>query len=422
MLDKMLDNVFLHEKYYSTFFDRDLRLKRLEDINNLSIFYKTHNLLSIDKDYNINNILLKKWINSHKTEEDKQVAEALISPITYISFPVFMENLLESINRFNRHLLQNKIKKYYLIIGANTASGTRNQFFINISKSNFWIILIIYPYLLYKPHDILLSLNQAIEFSVFDKIEGKKMIDNFLFVDDASYSGSQLFEETIGTQLLQKHYLDALFEKTKINSISKNNLKIKTSLIKKSNNYSKHINIHIAIPFISLTAKDKALSIEIRKNIKIHLYNTYYIKNYEDYYEYDSMLGKLTDTYNNQGFYKNLIPLYFAHKMPDGVSTIDYILLSGIVINYSDIKKQNKLNKLNELNKLNKNKNNKIFEKKPEKIEKKYVQFINNCTYPKNKVMNPQKLSYWGCNKLCPISPSKIAKEYVDKYLIRILL
>ena len=410
MVDKnLLSNVFLHKKYYSTFFDRTLRLKRLEDINNLSIFYKKHDLLSIDKDYNIDNVLLKKWINSHKTEEDKQVAEALISPITYISFPVFMENLLESINRFNRHLLENKIKKYYLIIGANTPSGTSNKSFIDISKSNFWIILIIYPYLLYKPYDILLNLNQAIEFSVFHKIEGNKIIDNFLFLDDASYSGSQLFEQTIGTQLLQKHYLDALCEKTKIKSISKNNLKLNSSLIKKSNNYSKHINIHIVIPFISITAKDRAVNIEIKKNIKIHLYNTYYIKNYEDYYRYDSILDKLTTTYSNKGFNKKLIPLYFAHKMPDGVSTIDYILLSGIIINYSDIIKK-ELNKTKQKTEL-----------KTKNIEKKYVQFINNCIYPKNKSIDPVKLSRWDCNRLCPISPSKSAKEYVDKYLVRIL-
>ena len=29
----------------------------------------------------------------------------------------------------------------------------------------------------------------------------------------------------------------------------------------------------------------------------------------------------------------DLIPLYFAHKMPDSISTIYYILLSGIVSN-----------------------------------------------------------------------------------------
>ena len=91
--------------------------------------------------------------------------------------------------------------------------------------------------------------------------------------------------------------------------------------------------------------------------------------------------------------------------MPDGVSTIDYILLSGVVVNYSDIIKK-------ELNKT---------KRKPKNIEKKYVQFINNCIYPKNKSIDPVKLSRWDCNRLCPISPSKSAKEYVDKYLVRIL-
>jgi hypothetical protein len=90
--------------------------------------------------------------------------------------------------------------------------------------------------------------------------------------------------------------------------------------------------------------------------------------------------------------------------MPDGVSTIDYILLSGIVVNNSDIVKKENKNEDKPINSTKKMKETKKFNP----IKKyKYVQFIKNCIYPKNKVMKPSTLTKWGCNKLCPISPAK---------------
>ena len=108
----LLNNLFLHEKYFDTFFNQNLREKRLEDINNLSKFYSKNKLLKVTKDYSINEKLLEKWINSHKTEDDKNIARNLMKPITYISFDLFYENLLYSTKKFNQYINDNKIKKY----------------------------------------------------------------------------------------------------------------------------------------------------------------------------------------------------------------------------------------------------------------------------------------------------------------------
>ena len=410
---KLLNNVFLHEKYFDTFFNQNLREKRLEDINNLSKIYSKNKLLKVTKDYNIDKKLLEKWINSHKTENDKNIARSLINPITYISFDIFYENLLYSTKKFNQYIINNKIKKYYLIIGANDGGGTDSSRYINIEKSNFWTLLLIYPHLEQKPYDIVLNLNQALEFSIFDIIreKPKNLRTDFVFVDDASYSGSQLFNYTIGTQLINKKYLDAIYNlqtKNVISEITKNNINTKKnaynfySPLKKMNDlslYSSNVNIHIIVPYISTCAYELGNEIHLKKNINIHFYNNYLVSSYEKYYKYnDDILDNLRKTYENFGFNKNLIPLYFAHKMPDGVSTIDYILLSGIVVNNSDI-----------LKKENKNEDKSINSMKKSNIAKKYkyVQFIKNCIYPKNKVMKPSTLTKWGCNKLCPISPAK---------------
>ena len=360
----LLNNVFLHEKYFDTFFNQNLREKRLEDIDNLSKFFTKNKLLKVTKDYGINEKLLEKWINSHKTEDDKNIARDLMKPVTYISFELFFDNLLLSTQKFNKYINKNKIKKYYLIIGANNSAGTDSSIYINIEKSNFWTLLLIYPHLEQKPYDIVLNLNQALEFSIFDIIreKTKNIRTDFVFVDDASYSGSQLFNYTIGTELINKKYLDAIqniSSETTISPITKNNInrnkniniiKIKRTSLQKINNsssYMSNINIHIIVPYISTCAFELGNEIQLKKNINIHFYNNYLVSSYEKYYKYydNILLDNLRKTYENFGFNKNLIPLYFAHKMPDGVSTIDYILLSGIVVNNSDIVKKENIDK-----------------------------------------------------------------------------
>ena len=390
----ILNNLFLNQKYFKLFFDPKLRLKRVNDIYKLSEFYKKYKLFDQNKNYNINKKLLQKWINSHKTDEDKFIAKMLIDPVVHVSLEEFKINLIHSVNKFNDYIKSNNIKKYYIVIGANNVVGTNQQNYLDIGKSNFWTILLALPYLIIKPYDILLNLNQAIEFSIFDKLKKEKIVSDFVFFDDCSYSGSQLFRNVIDFNLLQKYYLNAITNNSEIEKININNLDKKNNKLIKVHNEKPNIHIHVIIPYISLVAKDLAFDIQTKRNIGIHLYNNYFIKSYKDFYKFDEiLLNQLEDNYTLYGFNKNLIPLYFDHKMPDGVSTIDYILLSGIVSNYSDSKKDNK------------------------KLKKKFVQFINNCIYPSNKLMNPLKFKKWGYNSLCPVSPYKEAKKFIENYI-----
>lgn len=390
----MLNNLFLNEKYFKLFFDPQLRLKRVNDIYKLSEFYKKYKLFDQNKNYNINKKLLEKWINSHKTDDDKYIAKMLIDPVVHVSLEEFKSNLIHSVNKFNDYIKSNNIKKYYIVIGANKLYGTNQQNYLDIGKSNFWTLLVVLPYLIIKPYDILLNLSQAIEFSIFEKLKKKEIVSDFVFFDDCSYSGSQLFKNVIDFNLLQKYYLNAMITNSEIEKININNLNKKENKLIKVHNAKPNIHIHVIIPYISLVAKDLAFDIQTKRNIGIHLYNNYFIKSYKDFYKFDEiLLNQLEDTYALYGFNKDLIPLYFDHKMPDGVSTIDYILLSGIVSNYSDSKKDNK------------------------KLKKKFVQFINNCIYPSNKLMNPLELKKWGYNTLCPVSPYKKAKKFIENYI-----
>ena len=390
----ILNNLFLNQKYFKLFFDPKLRLKRVNDIYKLSEFYKKYKLFDQNKNYDINKKLLQKWINSHKTDEDKFIAKMLIDPVVHVPLEEFKMNLIHSVNKFNDYIKSNNIKKYYIIIGANKLYGTNQQNYLDIGKSNFWTLLLALPYLIIKPYDILLNLSQAIEYSIFEKLKKQEIVSDFVFFDDCSYSGSQLFQNVIDFNLLQKYYLNAMITNPEIEKININNLNKKENKLIKVHNEKPNIHIHVIIPYISLPAKDLAFDIQTKRNIGIHLYNNYFIKSYKDFYKFDEiLLNQLEDTYSLYGFNKDLIPLYFDHKMPDGVSTIDYILLSGIVSNYSDSKKDNK------------------------KLKKKFVQFINNCIYPSNKLMNPFELKKWGHNTLCPVSPYKEAKKFIENYI-----
>jgi len=413
---KLLNNVFLNKKYFQIFFNPDMRKKRLDDIYFLSKFYYKNKLCEQKKEYGINEKLLKKWINAHKTEEDKKIAEMLIKPIIYVSFSEFIENLIKSVNKFNRYLKDNKIKKYYLIIGANYLGGSNFTNYLDIGKSNFWVLLIILPYLKIKPHDILLNLKQAIDFSIIEKLKNKINIVDYVFADDASYSGLQLFEHTIKDQLFEKYVYNGIFLKQDIKQIEKTNLvKIKKTSLIKTQNDSPNINLHIIVPYLSITARDISLNIQYKNNIAIHLYNNYFINNYKNYYN-DEKLRKISIAFGRYGFRDTLTPLYFSHKMPDGASTINYVLLSGIISNYSDVINSQK-NDDKELIK----RNNDDKELIKNNGDKKFIQFINNCIYPKNKIMKPISLERVGSNQLCPISPYKNAKLFIENYLKKIV-
>lgn len=390
--DKLLTNLFLNKNSFKLLFDINMRKKRIKDIYELSKFYSKHHFFEQNKDYNMNSKLVKKWIASHKTDEDKRYASMLLKPIVYVSFDKFKLNLIKSVNRFNTYLSKNKIKKYYIIIGANSSLGSNEQYYLDIGKSNFWTLLMILPYLTIKPYDILMNLAQGIEYSLFEKINNN-IINDFVFIDDACYSGSQLFKQSISYQLLQKTYFNNILKK-KNNKLNNND----TNKLIKVSNHIPSINIHIIVPYMSIKSRDIALNIQYKYNVLFHLHNSYFINDYANYYCYrETELNNITIAYKKYGFNPKLIPLYFSHKMPDGVSTLDYILLSGIISNYSDVIKRKKQNK------------------------PKFVQFIDNCIYPKNKIMDPTKLGgKYGINLLCPISPYKIAKILINDYIKRL--
>jgi hypothetical protein len=125
------------------------------------------------------------------------------------------------------------------------------------------------------------------------------------------------------------------------------------------------------------------------------LYNDYIVKSYYD------LLG----IYNIYQIKKELelnikmnhTPIYFDHKFADSVSTLDYLIVTGLIIN-------------------KKTKNNKI----TKKID--YYPFIEHCYKNKNfiKYVNSLKKNKYGFEfikqDICIKGPYKIAYEELMKY------
>ena len=294
-----------------------------------------------------------------------------------------------SISKFNETIKDD----YVIILGANNVSGALNKFTtkIPIDKSSFWVLLLSYPLLKKKPKDIIFNFELALEFETMHYFKSKKYTKDFLFFDDCSYSGFQLFNNVIGKSQKELTLLASEFNYN-ININPKKSL-----LIKK--NPSKLINIHLILPYISTIALNNLTILNQRSLFNMNLYNNYTIPTYYELIDPSTInrIEKNLKIYMDE--YKT--PIYFDHKFADGLSTIPSFILPGYIINKNSNKKSNK----------------KIIS---------YYPYIENCYKNKDfqqKIKNAEKKqSLIYDNNICIKGPYKIAyieiKKIIDKKML----
>ena len=382
-------NCFINHDLYQELYKIEFKKKRLQDFEQLLKLYSQKNhkhWLYPSKTYPINQKRLSTYYSKFKDTNDRELASHLINNITHVSFENFYESLKISISKFNETIKDD----YVIILGANNASGALNKFTtkIPINKSSFWVLLLSYPLLKKKPKDIIFNFELALEFETMHYFKSKKYTKDFLFFDDCSYSGFQLFNNVIGKSEKELTLLASEFNYN-ININSKKSL-----LIKK--NPSKLINIHLILPYISTIALNNVTILNQRSLFNMNLYNNYTIPTYYELIDPSTInkIEKNLKIYMDE--YKT--PIYFDHKFADGLSTIPYFILPGYVIN-------------------NKNKNKKIIS---------YYPYIENCY--KNKdfqqvIKNAEKnQSLIYDNNICIKGPYKIAyieiKKIMDKKML----
>ena len=357
------DNIFLNKEYFWMHHRLEHRKRRLRDFS--FIISRLKNRLVPKGNLKIDDNLLEKYINLHK-KENRHLIREIMKNLQFVSFKDFLKFLNEQINRFNDYI-KNK-KKYIFVLGVGNDVGFSSIDF-NLFKSNLWVFLLAWKYLKIKPYDIVLSLNTAIRL-YYSKC------DDFVLMDDCSYSGSQLVESVLksASSELLYHCNDCFV----INE--KDSVTYKPVLNKKC-------NIHIIVPFISTIAMNKINDFQITSSMNVIMYVSKIVKSYGNILD-EQTINKIRDLYKKFYTYINfaeLIPIFFQHKIADMVSTIDLILIKGQVLD---------------------NPNKKLV-------------FIKECQYNKNKLerkdFDPKQENFIYKKLYCPIPPYLKFNDYLKK-------
>lgn len=126
-------------------------------------------------DNSINQECAQKWIESHSAEL-QPLATKIIDNIHYIKFESFKEQLKICVEDFNKKLHSYEYQEYVLVLHEKEG------------KSNPWVFSHALRFLTKLPMDIV-RINELEDY--FDIYQDDAHI-NLLFVDDASYSGTQM--------------------------------------------------------------------------------------------------------------------------------------------------------------------------------------------------------------------------------------
>jgi hypothetical protein len=309
---KFQDNIFLNKEYFGQNHNLQHRKKRLRDFMQIAKALDKH-LVPINK-AEIDKKLLKRYVKLYK-KKNRQMIQELLDNLQYVKFDEFLEQLIVQIERFNSYIATEKITKYVFVIGVgNDAGFTSNNF--NLFKSNFWVFLLAYKHLKIKPYDIILNLNIAIRLY-------HPTINDFLLMDDCSYSGSQLVDSVLKNSVSELLY-----------SHEKSYVVVDRGQVTFEPILDKNCNVHIIIPYMSSAALAKINDFEITSSIRIIKYISRVIKTYGEILNEATLknVSELYKKYYNYVDFPSLTPVFFQHKIADMISTIDLILIKGQVL------------------------------------------------------------------------------------------
>lgn len=309
-------NIFTNKELYSLHFDLAGSKRRLDDFIQIYNILKTH--LEPKSKTRINEIKMFEYVGLYK-EENRDFIKRVLHSILHIDFEKFSADCWEQLEKFNSNL---KDKKYVYILGVNNQVGSSNTDY-NIYKSNLWMFMLLWDKLKTKPIDILLNVKIAIQLYA-DSVE-------YLIVDDCSYSGTQIVEQVLYSDAPEAMYKfpgsylirNDVYKKTMFKPVQTQNIKV-----------------HLFIPYLSFIAWNKIQELKLLTCFDIILYEKYILNefgvvlNKEDAEKLYKLYSNIYSNYNPL----TLIPIFFDHKIADGLSTVELILTKGQVLDNPDLR------------------------------------------------------------------------------------
>jgi len=365
-------NIFLDKTQFMKHHNIKYREERIRDMTQIYNILK-NKLVPEDK-AQINEKKLDEYVKLYKKENREYIRKVLES-VVFISFNKFYTELKKQIDKFNKYIKTNNIKKYVFVLGVGDDMGASSIDF-NIYKSNLWVFFLAWKFLKVKPYDIVLNLNTAIRLHY-----ESNNIKDYLLIDDCSYSGDQMFNRVVNvasTELLF-HEKNSFLIKSKT----------RDTIYQPVQN--KPINLHLVIPYLSRKAYNKISEINLTSGFNLFSYNSYIINQFSEILDQDTLkvISGLYRQHYNFIHFGDLIPIFFEHKIADMLSTIDLILIKGQVL---------------------------------DDPSKKLV-FIDSCQYDKNNPdkydLNPAFANFNQKKLYCPTPPYWKFEKILKKKLIK---
>ena len=247
----------------------------------------------------IDEVKLNNWVNAHQGEA-RDVVEVIAKNINWVSFNEFKEQLKKVTLAFKEKIGD---KKYAIVI--NTGE----------EKSDKWVISLIKNELP-KNYEIVLGSSSSIKNFVLENPD----IKDFLFIDDASYSGSQM-----------GNIVDTLYEKLR--------------------EVNKKVNTYLVIPYMTEYAYSRIIEGRSADQKQYLNFIPLADKPFDIYKKMKTLEEVFADDpsvttdgaallYRANRMYKTrnttssraLTLIYFEHKVPDDFSFSDYVK-NGRVVN-----------------------------------------------------------------------------------------
>ncbi|MDD4202882.1 MAG: hypothetical protein PHQ52_05390, partial [Candidatus Omnitrophica bacterium] len=246
------------------------------------------------------------WINAQPSEELQNIARFISDNITYVDQQQFEDGVQESVRRFSMDCTEP--------FGLFLLEGKNGE-----KKSNEWVYALAQEKGLREPDSIVYSVDDDYDRNTEDMLDwlnDNPDINDILFIDDAAYSGDQIYNWVEAIANAWREYVDE-------NDISSED---------------RELTIHIVVPFMSKDAFDRIESLldenipqlnivvssptETMRTMNDIIDSSYFSPEAYGFEDIDVFMEAIDKVFGEDVFRKLLTS--FEHKLADSFSIVNF--------------------------------------------------------------------------------------------------